>query len=84
MVYRLALPAATPVRMIVLDRAGVDVDAHVLTAGACVERADRLLDRTLPAGDHDLVVDTFTSGGVEHAGAYTLVVLACEPGDPDC
>ncbi len=82
--YRLALTAATPVRVIVLDGDGVDVDAHVLTGDACVERADRLLDRTLAAGDHDVVVDTYAGGGLERAGAYTLIVLACEPGDPDC
>ncbi len=82
--YRLDLPAAAPVRAVVLDRAGVDVDLHVLTGGVCAERSDRLVDRALAAGAHQLVVDTFTSAGVEQAGAYTLVVLPCEPGDPDC
>lgn len=82
--YRLDLPAATPVRAVVLDRAGVDVDLHVLTDGVCAERSDRLVDRTLAAGAHQLVVDTFTSAGVDQAGAYTLVVLPCDPGDPAC
>lgn len=82
--YRLALPTATPVRAVVLDRGAVDVDLHVLTGDACVERDDRLVDRALPAGAHALVVDSFVSAGVEHAGAYTLVIVACEPGDPDC
>jgi hypothetical protein len=78
------LPAATPVRAIVLDGPDVDVDLHVLTGGTCVERDDRLVDRALPAGTYRIVVDTFVRAGVEQAGPYTLVVLACEPGDPDC
>jgi hypothetical protein len=83
-VYRLTLPAAASIRVIALDRAA-DVDVHVLdAAGTCVERNDRLVDRALPAGEHTIVVDTFASGGLEHPGAYTLVVLACEPGDTDC
>jgi len=83
-VYRLELATATPVRVVVLDRGPVDVDVHLLSGGTCVERADRLIDRTVAAGDHRIVVDTFVTGGGELAGAYTLVVLACEPGDPDC
>jgi len=83
-VYRLDLAQATPVRVVVLDLGAVDVDAHVLTGGTCVERDDRIVDRTLPAGEHRIVVDTFVSGGVERAGPYTMVVLPCEPGDPDC
>lgn len=71
-VYRLDLAAPTAIRAVLLDRGAVDVDLHLLTDGTCVERADRL------------VVDTFVSAGVEHAGAYTLVLLACEPGDLDC
>jgi hypothetical protein len=84
-VYQLTLTAPTPVRAIVLDGPDVDVDLHVLDGGGvCVERADRLVDRTLPAGDHRIVVDTYVRAGVEQAGPYTLVVVACEPGDPDC
>lgn len=83
-VYRIELATATALRAVVLDRPDVDVDLHVLDAGGCVERADRVLDRTVPAGVHHVVVDTFVSGGVEQAGAYTLVLVACEPGDPAC
>ncbi|MBZ0236699.1 MAG: SGNH/GDSL hydrolase family protein, partial [Deltaproteobacteria bacterium] len=82
--YRLDLAASTPVRAIVLDRGDVDVDLHVLAGEACLERSDRLVDRPLSPGAHRLVVDTFTSSGGEHAGAYTLVVLPCAPGDPAC
>ena len=51
---------------------------------ACVERADRLLDRTLPAGDHRIVVDSFVTAAGAQAGAYTLVIQPCAAGDPDC
>ena len=84
-VYRLTLPAAAAIRVIALDGAGTDVDVHVLDPSAsCVERADRLVDRTLPAGDVTIVVDTFVMAGLEQAGPYSLVVLGCEAGDPDC
>lgn len=83
-VYRLALPSARPVRVVALDRDGVDVDVHVLVDGACTERADRLVDRTLPAGEVRIVIDTFVGSGGEQPGAYTLVVQPCEDGDPDC
>ncbi len=49
-----------------------------------VDRNDRLLSRTLQAGTYRFVVDSFTSNGVSHQGAYILVILACEPQDPDC
>jgi hypothetical protein len=83
-VYALHLEAPAAVRAVVLDREGVDVDLHVLTGSACVERHDRLADRMLPAGDHLVVVDTFVSSAGEQAGAYTLVLQPCEAGDPDC
>ena len=85
-VYRLELAAPSALQAMLLDLGEVDVDLHLLgdDGASCVERADRLADRTLPAGAHRVVVDSFVSGGVEHAGAYTLVLIACEPGDPDC
>ena len=83
--YRLSLAQATPVRILVLDRGDVDVDVHLISGGACVERNDRVIDRTLPAGEHTIVVDSFVaSGGVEKSGAYSLVVVHCEPGDAAC
>lgn len=82
--YQLDLPAPTAIRAIVLDGATVDVDVHVLTSGTCVERADHLLDRILPAGRHTIVVDTFVSAGVAQSGSYTLVLVPCAAGDTDC
>ncbi|HUQ00903.1 MAG TPA: GDSL-type esterase/lipase family protein [Kofleriaceae bacterium] len=85
-VYQLSLPSPAAIRVLALDRDVVDVDVHVLDAsGTCVERDDWLVQRMLPAGEHTIVVDTFTSARmIEHAGAYTLVIVACEPGDVDC
>jgi hypothetical protein len=83
-VYRLALPSARKVRVVALDRDGVDVDVHVLVDGACAERGDRVVDRTMPAGELRIVVDTFVGSGGEQPGAYTLVVQPCETDDPDC
>jgi hypothetical protein len=82
--YRLTLTQPTPLRILVLDRGDVDVDVHLLTGGVCVERNDRVIDRTLPAGDHLIVVDSYVAASGEKAGGYSLVVLRCEAGDPAC
>ncbi len=86
--YRLQLTAATPLRLMVLDRSAVDVDVHLLSGGltgaACVERNDRVVDRVVPAGTHHVVVDTFVTSAGEQVGDYLLVVVPCEPGDADC
>jgi hypothetical protein len=88
-VYRLDLPADARLRVVVLDRGAVDVDLHLLGAapdpGTCVARHDRILERTVPAGTHHVVVDTYVpADGVPRAGAYLLVILECEADDPDC
>jgi hypothetical protein len=76
------------VRVVVLDLFGVDVDVHVLGASldpaTCVERNDKIVDRTLAAGTHHLVLDTWVSSSVPLTGEYLLVVVRCEAGDPDC
>ncbi len=86
--YQLTVSRPTPVRAFVLDRAGVDVDLHLLsgaaTAAACVARDDRMISRTLEAGTHYFAVDSFTASAGALAGQYSFIVLACEPGDPDC
>ncbi|MCR9162384.1 MAG: SGNH/GDSL hydrolase family protein [Nannocystaceae bacterium] len=86
--YRLELDAPTALRILVLDRDGVDVDVHVLQAGgdgdACVARADRRIEGALPAGTWDIVVDTYSAGGETFSGEYLLVVLPCEQGDEAC
>ena len=86
--YTLTLPAPTPLRIVLFDREGVDVDVHLLSGGlngnSCVARNDRLIQGTFPAGTHHIVVDTFTAPSGEQSGAYTLVVLPCAAGDPDC
>jgi hypothetical protein len=83
-VYRLAMPTERPVRVVALDRDGVDVDVHVLVDGTCVERGDRVVDRTVGAGELRIVVDTFAGSSGEQPGTYTLVVQPCEDGDPSC
>ncbi len=85
--YRLQLTEATPLRAIVLDRADTDVDVHLADAqgSSCSKRADVVCEQRLPSGRHHVVVDSFvSSSGKDWAGAYLLVVLACEPGDPRC
>ena len=87
--YRLTLTQPTALRMMVFDSPSVDVDLHLLDAQGdptrCVARHDRVITRTLPAGEHTIVVDTFVSRTQgPRQGPYTLLILACEPGDPSC
>jgi hypothetical protein len=86
--YRLELDAETALRAIVMDRAGVDVDIHLLgesgSADSCTARNDVVLAGTLAAGTYVISVDTFVSAAVEQAGEYLFVVVACESGDADC
>jgi hypothetical protein len=88
-IYRVVLTETTPIRAMVLDRAGVDVDIHLLDDSAseagCIARADRLIEHTLDPGTYYFALDTYVDGqGVEYGGEYTFVVLACEAGDVDC
>src|SRR5690606_1203858 len=87
--YRLELSETTPIRAIVLDRVGVDVDLHLLDDSAseigCIARDDTMIERTLDPGVYWFSLDTYVNGeGVEQSGEYTFVVLACEAGDTDC
>jgi hypothetical protein len=86
--YSFTLREATTVRILLFDRSGVDVDLHLLSGArsgeSCVARADRSIQRTLAAGTHTIVVDTFTSDGSEHSGAYLLLLVRCEAGDSEC
>lgn len=87
--YRLELAEARHLRLVVLDRDGVDVDVHVLDDGGdpiagCVARDDRILELSLGAGTWSVVVDTWSDRGGPLAGTYLLLVVECDPGDPAC
>lgn len=86
-VYALELDAPTRVRIVALDRAGVDVDVHLLDGPSgddCVVRDDTWIGIELAAGSHRIVVDTWSSAGFDYAGAYVLVVVPCADDDPEC
>jgi hypothetical protein len=87
-VYAIAVEEASAVRIVALDRIGVDVDVHLLGAtvdpDACVARDDTALATTLEPGSHHVIIDTWAGDGEVHAGAYLLVVVPCDAGDPDC
>jgi len=84
LLYRLTLDAPTPVRLLVLDLGGVDIDLHLLSGDTCVARHDRIIEATLEAGVWTIALDTFVSGSGEQAGEFLFVAVQCEPGDPDC
>jgi len=86
--YRLELDQPTPMRVLVLDGPDVDVDVHIVEAGGngdtCLSRGDRRIEGEFPAGQWDIVVDTWSSGGETFVGEYLLVVLPCQPEDEAC
>jgi hypothetical protein len=87
--YRLDIAETTPMRILVLDGDGVDVDIHLLDgsldAASCIARAHRIIERTLEPGTYYVAVDTWVSGGGDaQAGNFSLVALECEPGDARC
>ncbi|MEZ4231860.1 MAG: SGNH/GDSL hydrolase family protein [Polyangiaceae bacterium] len=85
--YRLDLTEQTSLRLLVLDRDGVDVDLHLLSAPSgegCLQRSDRALQLTLGPGSYLVSADSFVTSGSEQAGDYLFVALRCEAGDPDC
>ena len=86
--YRFVLDSPTPLRIMVLDADGVDVDLHLLPGdGAldrCIVRDDTRIQGTLAAGTYTLVVDTWASNGQPLSGDYTLLMVACDDADPNC
>ncbi|MBC8070310.1 MAG: hypothetical protein IAG13_18400, partial [Deltaproteobacteria bacterium] len=85
--YELTLAQDTAVRVLVLDREGVDVDVHVLggdAADSCVARDDTAIATTLGAGTWRIVVDSWSDGATAYPGGYLLAVVPCDVGDPDC
>jgi hypothetical protein len=87
--YRIELAEPRRLRVVVLDREGVDVDVHVLDdtgdpAGGCIARDDRIVELPLQAGTWHVVVDTWSDAGGPLAGAYLLLVVECDPGDDAC
>jgi len=78
-VYRLELEEETTLRMMVFDRGDVDVDVHLLDETAseegCVDRAHRIVERTVGAGTWHLSVDSFVSSvGEPLSGEYLLLI----------
>ncbi len=86
--YTLVVSEPTPIRAMLFDREGVDVDLHLLSGGttgaACKARHDRLIERTLPAGAHTFVVDSFVASGKAQSGEYMLAITRCAPTDAAC
>jgi hypothetical protein len=86
--YTLTLTETTPIRAMLFDREGVDVDLHLLSGGTtgahCQARHDRLIETTLGPGTYSFVVDSFTASGAVLSGEYTLVVMRCASSDAAC
>ncbi len=82
--YALELTAPTALRIMLFDGAA-DIDIHLLQGSSCVARHDRMIEGTFGPGAYTIVADTFVSGaGVAQSGNFSLVIVTCEPGDPDC
>jgi 3D (Asp-Asp-Asp) domain-containing protein len=78
--YTLTLDQPRRVSFVISERAGVDVDVHVLRAddpSTCIARANTTLDQPLGAGTWRVIVDSF-GADASNAGAYTLDVTAAD------
>jgi hypothetical protein len=82
--YALTLTEDTAVRIVALDREGVDVDVHVISSGTCLARDDELVSGTLTAGSWRIAIDTWSDGAIDYPGRFVLAVVPCDAGDPDC
>lgn len=78
--YRLELAEATTVRLMAISQTGVDVDIHLVgdaqDGESCLARHNQTFIAHLSAGVHQIVVDTFRSGGVERSGDFVFVAVA--------
>lgn len=87
LVYALSPEVDTPVRIVVLDRVGTDVDVQLLgddlDPTTCLARDDTAISTTL-SGPVRIVVDSWSDGTSVFGGAYLLVVVPCDDGDLDC
>jgi hypothetical protein len=76
-VYEVRLTQAATLRARVFEDPGVDVDLMWLdapAAGACLQRADNVLDIQAQPGTYYLAIDTFVSGQPK-AGPYRLTLV---------
>lgn len=89
-VYRVRTPdrGLLSARLDAPPEGGPDIDLHLLTgpsADTCVARDNLALARTVEAGDHYVVADTWADAdGVEYAGPYTLTITFQPIGDDAC
>lgn len=86
--YTFTVSEPTPIRAMLFDRSGVDVDLHLLSGGttgaSCKARDDRIIETKLAPGTHTFVVDSFVASGKALSGEYTLVVMRCAATDSAC
>jgi hypothetical protein len=82
--YTLDLAEPTALRVIALDREGVDVDVHVRSGATCLVRDDSIVAGTFAAGPLELVIDSWSDGASAFPGQYVLAVVRCDDGDPAC
>jgi hypothetical protein len=89
-VYRVRTPdrGLLSARLDAPPEGGPDIDVHLLdgpAADSCVSRDNLALSRTVEAGDHYVVADTWADAdGVEYAGPYTLTITFQPVGDDAC
>ena len=86
-IYRVSVPEAGFLSVAVYEDAGVDVDAHVLSAldaDACLDRGNFHARADVEAGDHWVVVDTFVADGVPQTGPFHVDIGFTVPSEGPC
>ena len=87
-IYQVTVQQAGYLAAVIDDStAGVDIDAHLLSAldeGACLDRGNYEASAHVEAGIWYVVADTYVSGGVEQVGPYSLTIGHSVPQPGDC
>jgi len=85
--YRLEVAQPTRVRAMVLDGEGVDIDVHLLggaTPEGCIARGHHRVEAALEPGTYFFALDTFSDQGIDFAGEFLFVIVACDEDDEEC
>jgi hypothetical protein len=81
--YELTLQHAAPIRFLALHRGlakhSLEVIAESGSSGRCLARGGSFVERPLDAGRYQLRLLA-----PKESGSHLVVVLRCDPGDPDC
>jgi len=83
--YKLEISSSVKLRIMIFDDSQSDIDIHLieneLTPEFCIERNDKIIEKTFNQGTYYLIADTFVSNNVPKSGEYMIVINECDQSD---